>query len=134
MARNTGNELPSIVTVSDVSNPELLVRLLRDMADKVSGLNTRINSVVSAPKPGITNKDLAHIQKALQSDGSHPLNITDLQGVQGEVPPAVIPLPAVPTGLDLQTYRDSQLLLITKAPLELWVVRGGNPNTASQIV
>jgi hypothetical protein len=126
-------ELPDTVTVSDVQSPDLLVRLLRGMADKVSTLSGRLGNIENTPT-SLTNNDLNHIQQSLQSSGTHPLNITDLRGIQGDVPAAVIPLPAVPVGLALQSYKNSQLILVTKTPLELWVIIGGNPNTIKKIV
>lgn len=134
MVLRRSNDLSPVVTVLDVSNPDLLVRLLRDMSDKVNTINTRIDTVETAPKQNLTQQDLNHIQNSLQSTGTHPLNLTGLKGLQGDVSAAVIPLPSLPTGLALQTYKDSQLLLITKSPLELWVVRGGSPNTATQLI
>jgi len=134
MVLRRSNDLSPVVTTTDVSNPDLLVRLLRDMADRVNTINTRIDTVEATPKQNLTPQDLNHIQNSLQSTGTHPLNLTGLKGLQGDVPAAVIPLPSLPTGLALQTYKDSQLLLITKSPLQLWVVRGGSPNTATQLI
>ena len=134
MVLRRSNDLSPVVTVSDVSNPDLLVRLLRDMSDKVNTLNTRIDSVENTPNAPINAQDLNTIRNSLQATGTHPINLTGLKGLQGDVPAAVIPLPSLPTGLALQTYKDAQLLLITKTPLQLWVVRGGSPNTATQLI
>lgn len=125
-------DLPIIVTVNDAQNPGLLVRVLRAISDKLVELGSRIDSLASAIKiPSLTA-----IRQALQSDGTHPLNITNLRGIAGDPQPAgMLRYNSVPVGLPLQSLRDTQLFAVKNgATYDVYMVVGGNPNSSVLIL
>jgi hypothetical protein len=121
-----------VVTVEDAKNPGLLVRLLRTISDRIATLGNRIEEV--ARSIVVPSMDL--IRRALQSDGTHPLNISNLRGIAGDPQPAgMLRYTSSPTGLILQNLRDTQLFAVKNGvAYDVYMVIGGNPNTATLIL
>lgn len=125
-------EQPIVVTVDDAKKPELLVRLLRTIVDKLTSLGDRLE--VLARKVKIPS--MLQIREALQSTGESPLNVTGLRGVLIDPQPAsALRYDAAPTGLVLQSLKDTQLVLVQNgSAYDLYHVLGGNPNTLSKLI
>lgn len=124
--------LPIVVTVEDAKNPTLLVRLLRSLADKISELGLRLESVARS----IKTPTFSQIRDSLQATGGHPLNVTGLRGVLSDAQPAAaLRYTAAPTGLVLQGLKDSQFILVQNGSgYDLYNVIGGNPNTLFKLI
>jgi hypothetical protein len=122
---------PIIVTEHDVKEPNLLLRFLRKVAQRIGELTDRVARVEGAPV-GITAQDA---NQALSAQGAYPLNVTGLLGTLAQPQPADVTLfTAAPTGQVLQSLRDGQLVVVSGSPDSLYRVVGGNPNSLSQIV
>jgi len=127
---------PVVVTVEDTKNPILLVRVLRVIADNISSVNTRLSKAVDQIKQLASNFNLSIIRDSLQATGSKPLNVTALRGVLGDPQLAgLVRFPTTPTGLLLQSIRDTQAILVQNgSAYDLYTVVGGNPNTLIKLV
>lgn len=120
-------DLPLVITVEDAKNPTLLVRVLRAIADQLTALGVKIEALASSVKAPSFDK----VRSSLQADGATPLNITNLRGITADPQPSgATRYAAIPTGLVLQTLRDTQLILVTNgASYDIYTVIGGSPNT-----
>jgi len=125
-------ELPLIITVEDAKSPTLLVRVLRAIADQVSSIGTRLETLANS----IKLPSMAQIRDALQSSGSYPLNLTNLRGVVADPQPAsALRYTAAPTGLVLQSLRDTQFVLVKNGTgYDLCTVIGGSPNSLFTLI
>jgi len=120
-------------TETDVKEPTLLFRLLRKIVARVVAVAMRVTKLESAPQP----LSIQRISQELQASGAAPLNITALPGVAKQPQLAGAPrLSSAPTGLVLQQYQDTQLLLVGTASTgySLQAVQGGNPNSLITLV
>lgn len=129
------NITPTIITVTDASSPNLLIRVLRALDDKIQTLAANISAVV-AQVAQLAKTTPVQLRDSMQSTGATPLNITGLRGVAGDPQPAsVLRYPAIPTGLPLQTIRDTQLILVAVgATYDMYTVIGGSPNTLVKLI
>lgn len=127
---------PVVVTVEDAKNPTLLVRVLRIISDNISAVNTRLSAAIDQIKQITSKVSISAIQTALQSSGSNPINVTSLRGVLADPQPAgIIRYPAIPTGLLLQSIRDTQTILVQNgSTYDLYTVVGGSPNTLIKLI
>lgn len=127
------DETPIPLTEADVKDSNLLFRALKKVTGRLLTLGSRISSLEKAPPP----LTVAEISRQLQASGAAPLNITQLPGVARQPQLAGAPrLSSTPTGLVLQQYLDTQLLLVgtTSTGFNLNAVVGGNPNTLYQLI
>lgn len=120
------------ITLKDIGEPNLLYRLLRKLAEAITGLVNRVNNIEQTKM----TVDYGAVRKALQSTGSTPLNVQGLLGVLTQPQPAgAARLTAVPTGSLLQTYYDTQLLVVQNGSnYDLYSVQAGNPTTLIQLL
>jgi len=120
-------QLPTTITLTDVQQPNLLVRLLRNIVASIGALGTKVDSI-SIPK---TTIDYARIARELESSGSFPLNVQGLIGVLANPQPAgAVRLNSDPTGQILQQYFDTQLLVVKNGSnYDLKQVVAGNPSS-----
>lgn len=127
---------PTVITVDDAKNPILLVRVLRIISDNISSLNNRISAVVDQIKQVTSKLNLRVIQQALQANGTNSLNVTALRGVLADPQPAGLTrYPTIPTGLLLQSIRDSQAILVKNgSSYDFYTVLGGSPNTLIKLL
>jgi len=72
-----------IPTPRDISDPILLEKLIRTMAEHINQIHPDVEGLKAAVNQPtkIDSATMAIIQKRLSSTGSHPLNLTGLPGV-----------------------------------------------------
>lgn len=123
---------PIVVTVDDAKNPILLVRLLRKLSEGLAEVSNKVADLIKA----IRLPSVFEIRDSLQSSGSAPLNVTNLRGMLSDPQPsAALRYTTTPTGLVLQSLRDTQFILVKNgAGYDLVTVLGGNPNTLFTLV
>lgn len=125
-------DYPLVVTVEDVTNPNLLVRVLRTMADRLSSLGSRLDNFAST----IKFPSMDQIRSALIASGSNPINVTGLRGVLADPQPAAaIRYFSAPIAQELQALKDTQLITVKNGTAyDLYTVIGGNPNTLFKLI
>jgi hypothetical protein len=132
MPNVTNRQPPIVVTTSDVNNPNLLVRLLRTIVDKLASTGARVENVAGS----IKIPTMEQISRSLSASGSDPINVTGLRGVLGDPQPAAaIRYPSVPVAQELQALKDTQLITVKNGTAyDLYFVLGGNPNTLFKLI
>lgn len=124
--------LPIVVTEEDIKNTNLLLRHLRKVSDAVARLDGRINRLEISPPP----PSIPEIRDELQATGRFPIHLENLRGQLADPQPAAVSLTSsAPAGLELQDFKNDQLVVVgsTSTGDTLYRVVGGNPNTLRPI-